>query len=78
MGLLLGFSEEAGLPLKQIVLFPDLILFLFVPPLVFASASNINHRLFFHNIFPAFTLAGPGLILSTAIIGEILTFLNQT
>ena len=76
VGLLLGFAEEAGLPLKQIILSPDLILFLFVPPLVFASASNINHRLFFHNIFPAFTLAGPGLIISTAIIGGILTFLT--
>ena len=59
VGLLLGFAEEAGLPLKQIILSPDLILFLF-----------------FHNIVPAFTLAGPGLIISTAIIGGILTFLT--
>ena len=76
VGLLLGFGENVGLPIKNLVLSPDVILFLFVPPLVFASASNINHRLFFHNIFPAFTLAGPGLIISTAIIGGILTFLT--
>ncbi|MGK7917738.1 MAG: cation:proton antiporter [Prochloraceae cyanobacterium] len=76
VGLLLGFSENLGLPLKHLILSPDSILFLFVPPLVFASASNINHRLFFHNIVPAFTLAGPGLLISTAIIGGILNFLT--
>ena len=76
VGLLLGFGESAGLPIKNLVLSPDSILFVFVPPLVFASASNINHRLFFHNIVPAFTLAGPGLVISTAIIGGILNFLT--
>ena len=76
VGLLLGFAENIGLPIKHLILSPDSILFLFVPPLVFASASNINHRLFFHNIVPAFTLAGPGLIISTAIIGGILNLLT--
>ena len=76
VGLLLGLAENVGLPIKHLILSPDSILFLFVPPLVFASASNINHRLFFHNIVPAFTLAGPGLIISTAIIGGILNFLT--
>ena len=75
-GLLLGFAYNYGLPLQHLVLSPDLIFFLFVPPLVFASASNINHRLFFHNITPAFTLAGPGLVVSAAIIGGLLTLLT--
>ena len=77
VGLLLGFADESyGLPIQHLVLSPDVILFLFVPPLVFASASNINHRLFFHNITPALTLAGPGLILSAAIVGGLLTLLT--
>ena len=71
VGLLLGFGENVGLPLKHLILSPDSILFLFVPPLVFASASNINHRLFFHNIVPAFTLAGPGLIIVYDFSGRV-------
>ncbi len=75
VGLLLGFGQNYGLPLQDIDLSKEMILFLFVPPLIFASASNINHRLFLHNITPALILAGPGLVVSTAIMGILLPLL---
>jgi len=71
-GLLLGWGENLGLPIQHLILSPDLILFTFVPPLVFASASNIDHRLLFKNLTPTLTLAGPGLVISVAIIGGLL------
>ena len=72
VGLLLGLGRSYGFPLQNLELSPDLILFLFIPPLVFASASNINHRLFYRNLVPALALAGPGLVISTVIIGALL------
>ena len=75
-GLLLGFAENNDLHIQNLALSPEIILFLFIPPLVFASASNINHRLFLHNLKPALTLAGPGLVVSVAIIGGLLNLLT--
>lgn len=48
---------------------PDLILFVFIPTLIFESAFNLDARQVGRNILPILTLAVPGLILSTAIIG---------
>ncbi|MGB5712844.1 MAG: Na+/H+ antiporter [Waterburya sp.] len=76
VGLLLGFAENNDLHIQHLALSPEIILFLFIPPLVFASASNINHRLFLHNLKPALTLAGPGLVVSVAIIGGLLNLLT--
>lgn len=75
-GLLLGVAENHGLPIQQLVLSHDSIIFLFVPPLIFASASNLDHRLLFHNLTPALTLAVPGLIFSAVIVGGLLSWLT--
>lgn len=48
---------------------PDLVLFVFIPTLIFESAFNLDARQVGRNILPILTLAVPGLILSTAIIG---------
>jgi len=52
----------------------ELILLVFVPPLVFASAINIDLRLLIRSLLPNLMLAG--LLLSTAIIGLILSQLT--
>ena len=51
---------------------PDIILFVFLPTLIFESAYNLDARQLQRNLLPVLTLAIPGLILSTAIIGGLL------
>ncbi|NEO26360.1 MAG: sodium:proton antiporter [Kamptonema sp. SIO4C4] len=72
IGLILGgLAEFIPLlnPLKQLTLSHDLILYLFLPPLVFESALNLNSRLLRRNFTPVFTLATLGLLLSAFTIG---------
>jgi monovalent cation:H+ antiporter, CPA1 family len=64
------------MPFQDLVVSHDLILFLFVPPLVFASASNLNSRLFFRNLAPVLILAGPGLVVSLLLVGFGLAWLT--
>jgi monovalent cation:H+ antiporter, CPA1 family len=59
--------------LKTFILTPDLVLFVFIPTLIFESAFNLNARYVMHNILPIITLAVPGLLISTAIIGFIMS-----
>ncbi len=58
--------------LSTFALSPDLVLFVFIPTLIFESAFNLNARHVMRNILPILTLAVPGLLLSTAIIGAIM------
>jgi CPA1 family monovalent cation:H+ antiporter len=69
---ILGKTVESLEFLPTLTLSHDLILFIFVPPLIFESAINLNSRLLFRNLIPILTLAAPGLLLSTAIVGTIL------
>ena len=76
VGLVLGLLEPWLMPFQGLVVSHDLIIFLFVPPLVFASASNLNSRLFFRNLTPVLILAGPGLVVSMLIVGGLLAWLT--
>lgn len=76
VGLALGLLESWLMPFQSLVISHDLIIFLFVPPLIFASASNIDSRLFFQNLTPILVLAGPGLVLSLLIVGVWLAWLT--
>jgi CPA1 family monovalent cation:H+ antiporter len=76
VGLGLGLLEPWTMPFQHLVISHDLIIFLFVPPLVFASASNLNSRLFFQNLTPTLILAGPGLLVSMLIVGVGLAWLT--
>jgi len=58
--------------LRGLSLSPDLILYVFLPTLIFESAFNLNARQLWQNIIPILTLAVPGLLLSTGIIAGIL------
>lgn len=53
---------------------PEVILFVFLPALIFESAFTLDSRQLKRNILPIITLAVPGLILSTLIIGFIVHF----
>ncbi len=75
MGIALAqFALKAGLGipvLHDLELSPDLILYVFLPALVFDSALHLNPRSLRHNIGPILALAIPGVLLSTSLIGLI-------
>ncbi len=50
---------------------PEIVLFVFIPTLIFESAFNLDARQVSSNIWPILTLAIPGLLISTGIIGFI-------
>ena len=56
---------------------PEVILFVFLPTLIYESAFNLDARQLRKNITPVLALAIPGLLLSTAIIGSIVAALTQ-
>ena len=58
--------------LQGLSLSPDLILYVFLPTLIFESAFNLNARQLWQNIVPILTLAVPGLLISTGIIAGVL------
>jgi Na+:H+ antiporter len=55
--------------LLQFQLTPDLVLFLFLPALIFESALNMDARAFVKDIIPVLMLAIPALLISAGIIG---------
>ena len=57
--------------LKALEISPDLILYIFLPTLIFDSCYNIDVRSLRHNLVPILTLAIPGLLISTMLIGLI-------
>jgi len=56
-------------PLDDFQLTPDLVLFIFLPALIFESALNLNARQLIKDITPVLTLAVPALLISTALVG---------
>jgi len=48
---------------------PELILSLFVPPLVFEAAFHLDLRLLRDNLFPILMLAVPGVLLTALFVG---------
>jgi CPA1 family monovalent cation:H+ antiporter len=60
--------------LRDLEISPALILFVFLPVLIFESAFNLDPRLLRQNLGPVLTLAVPGLLLSTLLIGLIVKF----
>ncbi len=67
---LLGILPEAQLS-------PDLVLFVFLPALLFEGAWNTNLTVLKENWRAIFFLAGPGLLLSLGIIATMLHFFDQ-
>jgi CPA1 family monovalent cation:H+ antiporter len=68
-GLLITFQSTFKFELT-----PELILALFVPPLVFEAAFHLNIRELLRNLPAILLMAIPGVILTTFIIGGLLVF----
>lgn len=63
---------HSGFDLFQaLTISPDIILYIFLPALIFESSYNLDARRLMHNIGPVLTLAVPGLLISTLVIGSI-------
>jgi len=58
----------------NVELTPELILGLFVPPLVFEAAFHLNFSELRRNLTTILVLAVPGVILTTLIVGGLLSF----
>lgn len=77
IGIVLGSfarNEESMRVLLDFQLTPDIVLFLFLPALIFESAFNLNTRQLVKDLFPVLVLAVPALLISTAFIGIGLWF----
>ena len=61
--------------LLEFQLTPELVLFLFLPALIFESAFNLNARQLIKDIAPILALAIVALVISTMIIGTGLWFM---
>jgi monovalent cation:H+ antiporter, CPA1 family len=68
VGLLITFGQPGALDLT-----PDLILALFVPPLVFEAAFHIEFKRLRDNLLPILVLAVPGVLLTAVIVGLIVS-----
>ncbi len=64
-----GGIPGIGASIQSFELGPELILFVFIPVLIFESAFNTEVHLLLRNIVPSLGLAVPGLLLSILIIG---------
>ncbi|MEO1924666.1 MAG: cation:proton antiporter [Gammaproteobacteria bacterium] len=55
--------------LLEFQLTPDLVLFIFLPALIFESAINLDARLLMKDIIPVLVLAVPAMLISAGLIG---------
>jgi Na+:H+ antiporter len=69
---LAGLAITVQQPL-DISLTPELILAIFMPPLLFEAAFHLDLDELRHNLLPIVTLAIPGVLITTLIIGSITT-----
>lgn len=77
LGIVLGSfarTHESMSVLLDFQLTPDIVLFLFLPALIFESAFNLNARQLVKDLLPVLILAVPALLISTALIGVGLWF----
>lgn len=72
IGIVVGELSRRWLPLapiQQLSLTPELVMFVFLPVLIFESGLKLDARQLIRDIIPVLTLAIPALLISTAIIG---------
>ena len=59
-------------PIAGLEVTPEAVFFVFLPTLIFQSAFHLDARALRENLAPTLTLAVPGLLISTALIGAIM------
>jgi CPA1 family monovalent cation:H+ antiporter len=75
IGIVVGVAQDRLAilePIRHIELTPDIVLYLFLPTLVFPVAVQLDLGLLRQYLFPVILLAFPGLLLSTVIVGSAL------
>lgn len=80
-GALLGaLADRIALlaPVGALEVTPEAVFFVFLPTLIFQSAFHLDARALRENLGPTLTLAVPGLLISTALIGVIMHFASPT
>ncbi|MEM7133656.1 MAG: Na+/H+ antiporter [Chloroflexota bacterium] len=70
-GLVLAFQTNIELEMT-----PDLVLFVFAPPLLFEAALHVDIRKLRADFIPILTMAIPGVLLSAFVVGGVLAFLG--
>jgi len=68
VGLALTLQQPLGIDLT-----PELIMAIFMPPLLFEAAFHLNLSELRRNLVPILTLAVPGVIVTTLIVGGIIS-----
>src|SRR5215467_7171306 len=68
---LAAVRQEWTVALHNFQISPDLILYVFLPSLIFEAAFHMDVRQLRENLGPVLMLAVPGLLVSTFIIGLI-------
>ena len=58
-------------PMRLVRLTPDVVLYLFIPTLIFPTAVRLDLQLLKRNAYPILLLAVPGLIVSTLVVGGV-------
>jgi len=77
LGIILGSFARNNASMHVLLDFqltPDIVLFLFLPALIFESAFNLNARQLVKDLLPVLVLAVPALLISTAFIAVGLWF----
>ncbi len=59
-------------PIADLEVTPEMVFFVFLPTLIFQSAFHLDAKALRANLAPTLTLAVPGLLISTALIGWIM------
>ncbi len=80
LGVLLGSVARQNPDFALLLHFqltPDLVLFIFLPALIFESAIKLDARLLMKDIAPVLVLAIPALLISAALIGTGLWLLQD-
>ena len=79
VGLIIGaISRKADSPIASIVdnywgqIYPDEILMIFIPPLIFDSAFNTHWSIFKNVFFQVILLAGPMLLVCATLTAAVL------
>jgi len=71
VGLAIAFLQPVAVEVT-----PELILALLIPPLVFEAAFQVDFALLRANLVPILAMAVPGVLLTTFIVGGIVTVLD--
>lgn len=68
VGLFLAAQRPVAIDIEAT---PELIMAIFVPPLIFEAAFHVDFRLLRENVVPVMMLAIPGVLLTTLLVGGL-------